>query len=273
MASKAKLATVENELDAMDRARANNLRIWNALGKTDPKHTSGFKRSGGFSGTAIKPIWITQRLTEQFGPCGDGWGCERPEFQLVPSGDDLLVYCTVTAWYSDCGKQHFIYGVGGDQVRGKNKYGFYSDDEAYKKAFTDALGNAFKFIGVGADVHMGLFDDSKYVNDLRKEFAAPANDEPKVAEVAAKEKDGDWSPTALKGALRAMVHNINGCGDLGELLAYLETDEAKEAMEQCERRAPAWWETGDGMPAEFVPLSILIARKKRELEEIETVRG
>jgi hypothetical protein len=26
-------------------------------------------------------------------------------------------------------------------------------------------------IGVGADVHMGLFDDSKYVNEMKEEFA------------------------------------------------------------------------------------------------------
>src|SRR5690348_9118273 len=135
----ANVETLGEALDRMDAKRDTNLRIWTALGKTDPAHTKGFKRSGGFQGTAIKPIWITQRLTEQFGPCGEGWGFEQPQFQLVTAGDDILVYCTVTAWYVDTGKQHFIYGVGGDQVRGKNKYGFYSDDEAFKKAFTDAL--------------------------------------------------------------------------------------------------------------------------------------
>jgi hypothetical protein len=71
--------TVENVLQKMDEQRSTNLRYWNALGKTDPAHTKGFKRAGGFSGTAIKPIWITQRLTELFGPCGSGWGFEAPQ--------------------------------------------------------------------------------------------------------------------------------------------------------------------------------------------------
>src|SRR5438045_199339 len=36
---------------------------------------------------------------------------------------------------------------------------------------TDPLGNAFKFVGVAADIHMGQFDDSKYVQDrLREEL-------------------------------------------------------------------------------------------------------
>jgi hypothetical protein len=66
-----------------------------------------------------------------------------------------------------------VFGVGGDKVVIKQQSGLRSDDEAFKKAFTDAVTNALKLIGVGADVHMGLFDDSKYVNEVRQEFAAP----------------------------------------------------------------------------------------------------
>ncbi|MFH4181117.1 hypothetical protein WDA55_23970, partial [Acinetobacter baumannii] len=36
-------------------------------------------------------------------------------------------------------------------------------DEGYKKAVTDALGVAFKAIGVAADVYLGNFDGSKYL--------------------------------------------------------------------------------------------------------------
>lgn len=149
-----------------------NLRHWDALGKTDPKHTKPFTRAGGFKGTATKPIWIEYRLTEHFGPCGIGWGYQEPAFTLVPAGEEILVFCTVSAWYRDGENQSApIYGVGGDKVLVKRQSGVIADDEAYKKAFTDALGNAFKHIGSGADVHMGLFDDSKYVNEMRREFA------------------------------------------------------------------------------------------------------
>lgn len=146
--------------------------IWDALAKTDPSHTKGFSRAGGFKGTAIKPMWIVHRLTEQFGPCGIGWGMSEPTFQVVTSGEEILVYCTVSCWHTS--RENTFYGVGGDKVTAKRQSGTFNDDEAFKKAFTDAVGNAFKFIGVGADVHMGRFDDSKYVEQMEREFNPPA---------------------------------------------------------------------------------------------------
>lgn len=143
--------------------------LWDTLSRTDPKHTKGFSRAGGFKGTAIKPMWVWQRLTELFGPCGTGWGFGQPTFQVVQSDKETLVYCTVSAWYGD--KNNTLWGVGGDKVVTARQSGAFCDDEAFKKAFTDALMNAFKFLGVAADVHMGLFDDNKYVQAMREEFA------------------------------------------------------------------------------------------------------
>lgn len=150
---------------------AENLRIWSELGKTDPKHTKAFSRAGGFKGTAIKPIYTEQKMTEQFGPCGIGWGINEPTFTTAPGSDgQLAVYCTVSIWYFDGDKQSApIFGVGGDMVVIKQSSGLRTDDEAFKKAFTDAVGNAMKHLGMSADVHMGMFDDSKYVQERREE--------------------------------------------------------------------------------------------------------
>lgn len=151
----------------------SNLEIWNALGKTDPAQTKGFKRGGGFTGTAIKPVYTEQKMTEQFGPCGIGWGFSEPNFQLVPGSEgQTAVYCWLTLWFVKDGKRSDpIPGVGGDLVVVKQSAGLRTDDEAFKKAFTDAISNAMKHLGMSADVHMGLFDDSKYVSDLRNEKA------------------------------------------------------------------------------------------------------
>jgi hypothetical protein len=271
------LKTVEQIIDEnavvlakMDEQRSTNLRIWNALSRTDPKHTKGFSRAGGFKGTAVKPIWITQRLTEMFGPCGEGWGFEKPEFQLVNTPTDTLVYCTVTAWYIDEKKQHFIYGVGGDKVVVQRQSGPFCDDEAFKKAFTDALGNAFKFVGVAADVHMGLFDDSKYVAEVAAEFKPKTDEEPPKQ----REKlEGPYpSPSALKGAIKAFATELGKMDDLGGFNAWMETPDVVELEKQALRYLPEWWETGEGMPAEFVPVSIRIHQKKRDLENLETIK-
>lgn len=153
----------------------SNTDLWDRLGKTDPSHTKQFKRSGGFAGTAIKPMWSFRRMTEEFGACGDGWGINQPSFQVVDGSEgEKLVYCTVSVWHGS--REQVVFGVGGDKVVGKNKYGLSSDDEAFKKAFTDAVTNALKLIGVGADVHMGLFEDSKYVASLKQQQPAVSDE-------------------------------------------------------------------------------------------------
>ena len=148
-----------------------NLAIWDKLGKTDPKHTKPFNRAGGFKGTAVKPVYTEHKMTEVFGPCGTGWGFTEPQFQTVPGSDgQVAVYCWLSLWYVEGGKRsELVPGVGGDMVVVKQSGGLRTDDEAFKKAFTDAIGNAMKHIGMSADVHMGRFDDSKYVDELKAE--------------------------------------------------------------------------------------------------------
>lgn len=196
---------------------SENLTLWTALAKTDPKHTKPFNRSGGFKGTAIKPIWIIRQLTEQFGPAGKGWGINRPEFQVVHAEGEILVYCTVSAWHGST--DNVLYGVGGDKVQAKRSSGVFCDDEAFKKAFTDAVNNAFKYLGVGADIHMGMFEDDKYVTEIKAEFAEqerreqpiPADVERMLAEIRAcgsVKALGEWAKQNTKRA------NDSGYGGL-----------------------------------------------------------
>jgi hypothetical protein len=62
-------------------------------------------------------------------------------------------------------------------------------------------------------------------------------------------------------------------GDHGELLAFLDTKDVKELIEQCKRDAPGLW--CDGLPdvPEFVPLELLISQTKRDLEQSENVHN
>jgi len=161
--------------------------VWDSLCRTDPAHTKGFSRSGGFTGTAIKPQWVVMRLTEEFGPCGLGWGIGEPTFQTIPAGDEIVVFCKVSCWHGD--ESNVLWGVGGDKVMVQRKNGPFIDDEAFKKSFTDAIMNAFKFLGVAADVHMGKFDDNKYVAEQKESFAKPK--ESKIT-VQVHEDGPDW---------------------------------------------------------------------------------
>lgn len=159
----------------------SNTEIWDKLKRVPPEHLKGFQRAGGFKGTAIKPMWTIHRLTEVLGPVGQAWGMDEPRFEVVPAGDEILVYCTVAVWsmapnnFGPVGGR--FYGVGGDKVRAMFSSGPRNDDEAFKKAYTDALTNALKMLGAGADVHMGLWDGNKYV-DEKREPITPHEDPP-----------------------------------------------------------------------------------------------
>lgn len=268
-------AKVAAKKDAADTP--SNTALWDALGKTDPKHTKSFKRAGGFSGTALKPQWAIRRLTEQFGPCGKGWAPDMPQFQVVPGDNrEVLVYCTVSAWYMDGPNRCVVHGVGGDKIvshiKANQQYNrperWENDDEAFKKAFTDALMNAFKFVGVGADIHMGQFDDSKYVAAVAREFEAEAsNGEQDAHSKPARGLDGPITSKAeLYKAFTALQTDVNRCGDDDTLDALMATDDAKAVVEQCERDAPHYLHGGDPAPPEFEGLFDRIKRMRDEFQ-------
>lgn len=256
----------------------SNLELWDKLSRTDPAHTKGFSRAGGFKGTAIKPIWIVKRLTEQFGPVGRGWGMSKPHFDVVQAGDETLVYCTVECWAGT--PNNSFWGVGGDKVTAKRRDGSFNDDEAFKKAFTDAVGNAFKFLGVGADIHMGLFDDSKYVREVAADFAregeghsqrgavsppptSPHTGEPVHDGKAKRGLEGPYTSKAkLFAAFTALQSDVVRCGDSDTLDVLLASDEAKAVIAQCERDAPHYLHGGDPAPDDFEPLFARIQRMR-----------
>jgi hypothetical protein len=255
---------------------ADNLALWNKLGRTDPAQTKAFQRGGGFRGTAIKPIYTEQKMTEEFGPCGVGWGIHEPTFQVVPGSEgQVAVYCTVGIWI----KQNElvsapIYGVGGDLVVVSQKGGLRTDDEAFKKAFTDAVGNAMKHLGMSADVHMGRFDDNKYVESVRAELhddAANGHGDLKTALVAstrAPDLDANGKPyrhgmriepemrnlwTDLKNELDAqpslaMLRLKWFSKSFQEEFARIKPDWQDELTKHCDLLIASWKERGSAEP-------------------------
>lgn len=142
---------------------SDNLKLWDSVSRVPQDQLKSFKRAGGFSGTAIKPMWSIKTMTEHFGPCGEGWGVNEPTFSVHPANTEILVYCTVSIWHTK--RENTVFGVGGDKILVSQSSGLRTDDEAFKKAYTDAITNALKLIGVGADIHMGLWDGNKYVDE------------------------------------------------------------------------------------------------------------
>jgi len=86
--------------------------------------------------------------------------------------------------------------------------------------------------------------------------------------------DGPYTcPTQLMTAAREFVRTLNGIGDLGEFIAWKQTKDVKEFVNQLIRDMPDWWHGGPSVPTDFVPLEILVSQKKRDLEALEEVNA
>lgn len=177
-----------------DEKENPNLHIWKAVQTTDPRRTKEFNRGGGFKGTATNPTYLAMRATEIFGPAGKGWGVEVRDEKFMDGApilnNDGGVIChevihiiRVALWYYYDGKRYEVEQFGQTTFVGKNKYGIFTDEEAPKKTLTDGMTKCLSLLGFAADVYLGLYDDSKYVNDLR---AAAWKEEAAVKKQAAK---------------------------------------------------------------------------------------
>ena len=76
----------------------NNLDIWDKLASSDPKYLKKVS-FGSRSFTAIDPQYQVRKMTEQFGPVGEGWGWHNTT-EIVPvSNGDSAVLAHVTVWH------------------------------------------------------------------------------------------------------------------------------------------------------------------------------
>ena len=144
---------------------SDNLHIYKQVSSVPEDAQKPFESSWGKKLTEINGMWRIQKLTELFGPCGEGWFTEvtRQERVNFPNGE-ICVFTDINLYLKDTKTGRWskpIRGTGGNRLVLKNADGLFIDDEAYKKAYTDALGIACKALGFGADIYWGR-NDSKY---------------------------------------------------------------------------------------------------------------
>ena len=111
-----------------------------------------------------------------FGPAGFGWYTEivRTWTEASESGE-MAVFVDINLFVKKDGEwSRPIFGNGGNKLianekkyeNGQTVYIPYLDDDAYKKAYTDAISVAAKALGVGADVYFEK-DKGKYASQTR----------------------------------------------------------------------------------------------------------
>lgn len=149
-----------------------NLALWQAVERTDPKHVKGITGKS-YQGNSPNPHYLVHRATETFGPCGIGWGFVIEDERIEEgAGGERMSIARVKVWYKWNGERGEVEHIGGTQFSGTRSSGkFFTDEDAPKKSVTDALVKALSMIGFAGDIFMGRYDDSKYVSEVREEFA------------------------------------------------------------------------------------------------------
>lgn len=149
----------------------NNKALWQKVCVTDPKAVKPITGKQ-YSGNSPKPYWIVKRLTEEFGPCGIGWGFNILNERMERlSESDVLHVAVVRLWYVLDGKRGELEQIGQTKaVYEKSKGGLMVDEDAPKKSVTDALIKCASYLGFAGDIFSGRWDDSKYVQEAGAEW-------------------------------------------------------------------------------------------------------
>ena len=141
-----------------------NMRIYEAV-RFVPEQAKKKITGGRLAGmTDINSMWRIKVLTEQFGPCGEGWYTSDVKYwqDRLDNNGSVALFCSILLHVKIYGEwSQPIYGIGGNTLVAAEKSGLRIDDEAYKKAYTDAISVACKALGIGADVYFEK-DVTKY---------------------------------------------------------------------------------------------------------------
>jgi hypothetical protein len=176
-----------------------NTALWEQVEKTDPKHVKEITGKS-YRGNSPKPHYLVHKATETFGPCGIGWGFKVLNERIIENRvGEAIHQANVLVWYVWEGERGEIEHVGATSMYGTRKDGKpYIDEDAPKKSVTDALVKALSMIGFAGDIFMGRYDDSKYVNDLRREIAEAEQGAPPEPPEAAHVEKPYWGKAGAK---------------------------------------------------------------------------
>jgi hypothetical protein len=142
----------------------DNLKLWNAVEKTNPKHTKKANVRGN-NITAIAPQSQIKDATAQFGSYGATWGWRSFDFtyELLESTGIVIFK---GQFFFPGGEFPISTSISAYKDGARTK----PDADFAKKVETDALTKALSKLGFNADVFMGLYDDNKYVQQMEAEF-------------------------------------------------------------------------------------------------------
>ena len=231
---------MNNQTQKQQSQQNPNLAIYNQVRKVPDNALKdiGAGRLKGFS--SINNMWRIKALTEVFGPCGLGWNyiIDKVDEKFYEQTGEVLLTVQIHLYVRFPGTDKLdgpIPGIGASKLLSQERSGPYLSDEALKGAVSDALGNAMKMLGVGADVYWGQ-DDSKYAYYPQEAYQYPQQQnsvqataaQPQQAPVPAEPKVVQFSPSVVKGDVNASLgYTFQGGKYAGKTVAQVATEDRK----------------------------------------------
>jgi uncharacterized short protein YbdD (DUF466 family) len=145
---------------------SDEMKLWNSVCETDPDSTKQVN-DGRRRFTAIDAYSQIKRATELWGPYGGKWKLTDVEIGEGPARQ----LC--------CLKGTFVYPGGDFFVMNAIKHTSNQDivdADCLKKLETDTITKALSKLGFNADVFLGLYDDNRYVQEMREKNATQPPD-------------------------------------------------------------------------------------------------
>ena len=253
--SKASTVTSANarppeQLEETTQTPRSNTWLWDQVEQTPPSITKDFQRKGGFKGTAINPTAQFKRATEIFGPVGAGWGWTvlNERYLDIGATQEVVHVVRLGFWWTDGSTRHAMEVYGQTMMVEKRKDYFFVDEEAPKKSLTDALTKALSMLGFSADIHMGRWDDSKYVDERREEEAeeqrqvAKKKEPPKSEKLKTAEASGK-QPEIFQARLEeihcqpimSLAESRRYVDLIVQMESWVETEGELEQLQDCVR--------------------------------------
>lgn len=232
-----------------------NLELYEKV-RSVPKEAKKEIQAGRLKGkTDINPMWRIKVLTENFGKCGFGWYVTVVEKWIDEGASgEKTANVRINLYINENDKWSApIEGIGGSLLIAKETAGLRTDDDAFKKAYTDAISVACKALGIGADVYWDK-DPTKYDSNNGADKQTPP--QPKQHQNSHKTPPkSNETPKTFQPITREEIVRKWGVKQVEETIAWFERKFACKMQE--------WDEELTDMAREF------LAQKKAKREEDE----
>lgn len=152
----------------MKESKTNNptgFDLWQQVCTTDPKHTKKVNSRGGF--TAINATYQMREATQVWGSYGSNWGVRDLKWDYIRNGKgDIIEIVLEAIFYYPGKKEDSSFPLAADCL-------YKPGQDCRKKLLTDFTTKCLSKLGFNADVFLGLYDDNKYINQVKEIYRKP----------------------------------------------------------------------------------------------------